>query len=621
MKRLTAITLAIVLMPILIAAANQTPPAQSAQQPKQRSVRTVEVRGIVKEILDSPASEAKVVAIHESTGARRFTTTNERGEFSLTLEGLADESINWWVMAVKDEGCGTFNKPIVIEPLKAHEVPTDSIRDDIEISLAHGAKISGTVRHATTGLPIGLAKVYSLQGQQVRTNTAGEFVLHGVPRGVTVLLAISPGKVRTRVYVDVTVRESAEVDISMEPAGVLKGHVLDRQKQPIGGVTISPPGGSRFLNPAITEPSDSEGHYEYEGLPLNRLIVPMRIYGRDIENDTSRMFAINPNQPVKQMDLHVKPVEYLPAPAMMLAPVLGRNALPPPAAIRGRVVDPDGKPVRTFKVVLLPILQNDQQDSGSYSSPVRHFSDDRGQFVIGKLDLDKRYRVSVEAAGFGRAIVEPLFARSGQIEQLTDAEFRLTRPHPLKVRTVDADSKQPLPDVMVGFTDHRQMHDQFEWNYSLGGAFVDWTTTSGDVSHPNLAWEQLTLFVEHPGYARQHVAWKDKLDRSQTSEPDLVEIALWKEARLRLKITKFDTHHPLGLHAKIVSATNDEIYTELATDEKSPELTMNQLPPGRTSIEILDARGREPWVVVTKLDVELKPGDNLLEVELNEIKK
>ena len=302
--------------------------------------------------------------------------------------------------------------------------------------------------------------------------------------------------------------------------------------------------------------------------------------------------------------------------SVLRASLAGDN-VPPAGAIRGRVVDPRGRRVRNFTVTLLPVTDNEPRDSGSYGNPSRQFSDHDGQFVIGRLGADKRYRVSVSATGFGRAVVEPIYARlETTIKDRDIIEFRLLPPHVARIHVIDAETKVPIPDIMVGVIDNSRLRQLFEWNLTMVGARTEWTSADGTDTFENLASEIVPVFVESPGYARTHAVWKKLPGESIESGLDRIEIALQKEAQLQIRLANPGFRDVRTLHAGLTSPAKEEFQSDSADVGRPAKIRFRQLPPGKYSLSIFDAAIKEPWTPLTTQDVELKPGDNDVTIDL-----
>jgi hypothetical protein len=85
-------------------------------------------------------------------------------------------------------------------------------------------------------------------------------------------------------------------------------------------------------------------------------------------------------------------------------------------AVKGRVVDPDGKPVRNFRIVVASPKApkpGDGQAGGyfaGYSGMGVRFTSDDGSFVLTGVGAGSVYRIQAHAEGYGEAVVDRVTA-------------------------------------------------------------------------------------------------------------------------------------------------------------------------------------------------------------------
>ena len=611
---------------------NQDKPAEiSRVKPKisRPASVSIDVTGKIENPDGSGAADAKVIAIRlrpaPTSETRQQATADERGEFSIRLSGPANSNTEFLLLALRGDASGTLNASFILPAQDDVGLrPVDQQPESILIRLEPGRLITGTVFHAVSRKPIHLAKVYSHQGQFVRTNREGHFELRGVPAGVQQLIVMGPGLVRTRVFVDVSERPHGAIDVFLAPGGTVQGRVIDQNGDPVPGAAISSASGSMILGAALTETADEEGRFLFDGFPLKTLMYPLQTSARGYYATESEMFAIRDGERPRELTLGMAAVveKGVPAGLRLRNRLVAGDDAPPKGAIRGHVVDPTGRPVRNFAVRLLAIQHNEQRDSGSFSNRERHFSDDDGRFVIGHLDADKRYRLAVIAAGFGRTIVEPIFARTAaRLTDQDEVEFRLGPPHQLQVRVIDEQTEQPIPDVMIGLLQHGVRREPFEWNYVLSTANVEWTSSTGTATFTDLAAEEGPIFIEHPGYARHQLYWKNASGSAAGIEGDRIEMALVKESRLQIRIAHQGQRDARGLHVIVTTSTGQQVYSPMALPGEPSTIDLRQLPHGKQKFILHDANAAEPWTPLTTFEVDLKQGDNVAEVDLDRIQK
>ena len=583
-----------------------------------------DVTGKIENPDGSAAAEATVIAIRLRPGlgpeSRRQVTADERGEFSMRLTGVAKSNAEWWMLALHGDDSGRQSVSFIF-PSRAEDgtKPLEQQPESILIRMVPGRVISGTVFDEVTRNPIPFARVYSHQGQLVRTNRDGRFELRGVPAGIeTLVITGRSSSVRTRVFVDVSERNHAEIDLFLAPGGTVQGRVLDQNGDPVPGAAVSRSSGSMILSAALTETTDDEGRFTFDGFPLKTLMYPLQVSVPGFYATESNMFAIRDFDQPLELTLGVAAAEENGGPAGLRNALAGGAQVPPVGAIRGRVFDPQGRPVRNFIVKLLAVTSNEARDSGSFSASTRHFCDDDGRFVIGQLDENKRYRIAAMAPGFGCVVIEPIFARRGSALMEQDAiEFRLGPPHQLQLQVVDAETRQAIPDVMIGFLENSGRRGPFEWNYRLNGAHVEWTSTTGTACFTDLSTDEGSVFIEHPGYARHQQFWRQAVKSPAGMDEGRIEIVLVKESRLKIRIANLGKRDVRGLYATVTTLTGQTLDSPMGVPGDPPTITLRQLSPGKQTLVIYDASAAQPWIPLATFEANLKQGDNETEIDLS----
>ena len=186
----------------------------------------------------------------------------------------------------------------------------------------------------------------------------------------------------------------------------------------------------------------------------------------------------------------------------------------PNGAIRGRVVDREGAPVRTFRV-LIGILRKpcrEERAGGyflSYAGKGLPFTSEDGSFVVGGLDAGEFCRVSALAVGHGAAVedrvpVHPM-NRLPPAEELT---LRLMAPHRLRVHVVTKGRKpEPIVNALVTLVHGDTRLDKCD---EVGSEEMAHARSDGQgwAEFPSLAFGEATLLVQAPGYGRSRQGWR-----------------------------------------------------------------------------------------------------------------
>lgn len=190
----------------------------------------------------------------------------------------------------------------------------------------------------------------------------------------------------------------------------------------------------------------------------------------------------------------------------------------PAGEIVGRVVDGDGRPVRNFRVLLRA-----PRDGGPADRNLRFFAGfggigltctaEDGSFVVRNLDAGVAHRVTILAPGFGAATVNRVVARPRDRRGGADvALFELGPPSVLDVEVRAADSGRPVPGARVAVVFGEPSRDDSNWSlnetrwddlaFARAGA-------DGLARFDPLSFDEGTILVMAPGYARQNFGWRD----------------------------------------------------------------------------------------------------------------
>jgi hypothetical protein len=172
--------------------------------------------------------------------------------------------------------------------------------------------------------------------------------------------------------------------------------------------------------------------------------------------------------------------------------------------------------------------------------------------------------------------------------------LRLTKPHALKVHVTDEKRRTPVQDAVVTLIDEEPQLDQsFVWGYHNLGGTVMRTDKDGWAVFPKLAFDESTVLVEHTGYGRVKLGWRQKEKEFQVSlSPEAVIQGMVTVGKQPLK----------DYWVRLQSAAGDQYSAEggTATNQK---FRVDQLPPGKYSL-IITHENRQ----ISHQDVNLELG-------------
>lgn len=436
--------------------------------------------------------------------------------------------------------------------------------------VANRRNISGLVldsgKNPVAGATVRWGRDRSDETIETRTDSAGRFRLSLVPDQPEALGVIPEKDDLAPETLTIQEKGDQEARVELPKGHTATGVVCDDRGTPFAAVTVLPVVGE--LNQrrlALWERSvqtDAQGRFSVRGLP---------------ETGTTFTFL---GQGVSALRDHV--LEFDKANVVMMTGA---------GAIRGKVVDHEGKPVRNFRVLLNGSRQRKPGDkyggffAGFCGIGLTYTSDD-GSFVVRDLTGGSVQRVTVLAPGHGegtidRVIAEPLSHRApGQA-----VTFRLARPYTLKVHAVEEPSAKPIPNARVALIyDDPSIDKNFAWGYhdtAWGDSVHARTDAEGVATFSPLSFSEATVLVQVAGYARQHLGWRD-------GSAELT-VKLSPEAVVSGELLDATTGKPLdGLSVHLFSTTGGQ-FNKLTQPGDAGCFRLGELPEGTYTFSITTA--------------------------------
>lgn len=257
--------------------------------------------------------------------------------------------------------------------------------------------LSGQVLDAGSRKPIPGALVWATldPGSFVRTDTRGRFRLPSPLRRRLDLEVLAPGFLPKKATIPGPQLASGRAaTLTLQQAGTLAGRVVDPQGRPLPGAAVTAVAeaalGERAFDPS--DPVADRAFTDAQGRFALRLVRPEQSY----EVRAARSGAI----PAAQIALVGDPAASPRNLTLVLAPV--RSA-------RGRVQDPDGKPVAGAEIVLRPALRPGRQtfSTAEGRDAVRAESDAQGGFSFVECPAAE-VELAVRKKGFAPAVLPAL---------------------------------------------------------------------------------------------------------------------------------------------------------------------------------------------------------------------
>ena len=336
--------------------------------------------------------------------------------------------------------------------------PRDSTRANAEIELAPNDRdVNGTVV-SVDGKAIAGARVLMFDpgggpSRRVVTDSMGRFRFEKSPSWRLFLMLFAPPY--QPVFLNVASAAGRDVKVTLEEGTTVRGRVRAEDGSAIAGADVVP----WFKKDAKTldemhsaiprefaAQTDSEGRFTLSGMP---------------RDGATYSFFRSGMMPLLDHTLDAG------------AAAQNEITLLAPGGIRGRVVDPLGKPVEHFEVRLktpispLPGEQAARISERYVDSSLIPSSRD-GTFVVSGLDNDSAYRVCVVAPGFGvgehdRVLACPI----DRLTRTTDVTIKLVAAHSLRVRV---SSDKPIKSQRRARYAHRKQRRRRQSLFSVGMA-------------------------------------------------------------------------------------------------------------------------------------------------------
>jgi uncharacterized GH25 family protein len=274
-------------------------------------------------------------------------------------------------------------------------------------------------------------------------------------------------------------------------------------------------------------------------------------------------------------------------------------------ALSGRVVDRDGKPIRSFRVLVNFPRERKQGDRISgffagYTGIGVRFTSPDGRFVLTGVGTGCVYRVMAIAEGHGEAVADRVTALAvNHVQNARPAILRAGPPVRLLVRAVAAGGK-PIADARVTLVNGQPgLDESFMWGYhdaSWEDMVRGRTAADGKASFPALSFAGATVLVRAPGFARHRVGWRDgakELTCELAKEAVLTGVALDAAGK------------PVQAFYVQLRNGGDQISTSVGADDKG-KFRVAELPAGTWEVTV---RGLDGLSVLHRATVVLKAGE------------
>ncbi|MFY1831804.1 carboxypeptidase regulatory-like domain-containing protein [Myxococcus fulvus] len=318
---------------------------------------------------------------------------------------------------------------------------------DVHIVVRVGATVEGHVVDGRGQPLVGGAVVLryfteALRLDATRTDVQGRFSRRGLAPGrYRVFVELTTDSVDQRAWSDVEVAADTvtRVELRLDEGQTREGVVVDAEGTPLEGVLVraepreSPPSSGPAILKMVERfdrgvSTDASGRFVLRGLrPIAHAITAFKP-GYALRLDAATRAVLQSHGGIHRSliieDTLYEPALRVPSGTTPLRLVMDRQAM-----VRGRVVGPDGKPLRRFMAGGKPV----ESEDGMFSFPRSPYS------------IAKRYFFAAEGLRSAERVID-----GGQdAPDLDLGEIRLEWGRRLRGRVVDAQTDQPLAGVFV----------------------------------------------------------------------------------------------------------------------------------------------------------------------------
>ena len=322
---------------------------------------------------------------------------------------------------------------------------------------------------------------------ETKTDAGGGFRLEAVPDSTDVLSVMAKGLAPSFPLVEAG--GDRRMTVHLTRGSTIRGRVVDDAGQPIEGVRVVPKvknprprwAGSVYLD-ELQGTSDRDGRYTLEGMPED---VTCDVVAEGWSAVRGR--ALSASDESKN-----------------LVTLLSGGA------IRGRVIDPAGKPVRNFRIqVGIPKGARPGDPVGGYFAGYGgtglSFTRDDGEFIISGLTAGNLHHLTVITEKRGTGEIDRVKAQP--IQRLKPPEaltIKLGFPHTLRVRVFGKGGKLVAGARVTVI--QNEGRGGFQWGLSES-SWADTVTArvdaNGWAAFPALAFGKGTVVVRAKGFARE----------------------------------------------------------------------------------------------------------------------
>ena len=395
------------------------------------------IRGIVRTSNGAIAKNADVWAFGfwgNRIPCRERTRTDDEGRFTIRIPNDARLGKMSW-------GINIFHRT---ESASATGLGPGKKSGGVVRLKAERRSLSLSVRDKQNK-PVSAFRVYLEDGRVLDHAGAEPMQVHGLRSGVISMCVLATGFAREVLHFDTTTVNPTLLEVQLSEGRTISGTIRDTNGNPLANSGVN-----RFFGNAVTAAGrkvlgDKNGRYRYAGARKSA----QRFFAFLCVPKGSREYLQVPygTGDIDNAD-GVLPTT-LPAPAVGGIAMLAGGGGPDQetGSVCGRVVDPNGKPVRNFRIRLegprkKPVEQNFGGFAAVYSSVGILGTDANGRFRVTGIDRNRVVRVLATVDGYRDAFVDLVKTVDTSAKPDFDAvTLKLQKPQRLEVAVRKDDNK------------------------------------------------------------------------------------------------------------------------------------------------------------------------------------
>jgi hypothetical protein len=446
---------------------------------------------------------------------------------------------------------------------------------EIEIVLTAGVTLAGRLVDENEEPVAGKVSLRALDGGNVsvtmrsrfriETDREGSFSVGPLPAGDHMLLAEARGYASRNVEAPVSGRNKVEDlgDIALETGLTIAGRVLDEGGGPIASaaVTASQPGRGMMSasgDEVIVAVTDEQGSFILAGLSPG----PQDVMAAAPGYGYAKSMRVEPGATGLTLTLKLA------------------------GSIRGTAVDPEGRPVTSFRVMA--------RSSERRGTPTLTVQDAEGVFVLDTV-AEGEYAVEIVSADFMPEAISPVKVSGGNVTEV--GTVRLRRGGSIVGTVVDA-SADPVPGATIQavapglriyWMEENAVSSDRQGRFRLQGL------TDGKVM----------VMASHPGYAETRLEGVEVDSRSGSSSE--VEIVMRRGGALEGVVRTGDGTDVAG-RAIEVARQDTPWRVDTARTSEDGSFRIEHLPAGRVAAALQHEEANASFTVQSR-EVEIAEGE------------